>query len=384
MAWPRVRLGDIVSLQYGKSLPADLRDPHGKFPVAGSNGPHGQHTSGFVSSPGIVVDRKGSAGSVYWYDKDFWPIDTTYYVVPKMPLDMRWTFFLLSHLQLHQLATTTGVPGLNRNDVYNLEIQLPSVAEQRRIVETLDQADRLRRLRAKADATAVRILPALFIKMFGDPETNPMGWSQRDLGSQARIVTGNTPSTKNPEYYGSTLPWARPADLDRAPLVEHTARALSPSGRRVARVVPAKSVLVVCIGATLGKVAMAGSEMAINQQINAVLPSRNLLSEFLFTQCTLAASRFRAAATKSTLPILNKSKFAAQHVLVPPMEAQEKFVLAAQTKLSVWRWRSVSDKHLGTLFKVLLDRAFSSDLRFTLRTTQSRASVNDTERQRIA
>ena len=121
MEWPRVRLGDVVSLEYGKSLPADVRDPHGKFPVAGSNGPLGKHTSAFVSSPGIVVGRKGSAGKVIWYEEDFWPIDTTYYVVPKIPVDMRWTYFMLSRLQLHRLATTTGVPGLNRNDVYKLD-----------------------------------------------------------------------------------------------------------------------------------------------------------------------------------------------------------------------------------------------------------------------
>ena len=185
MKWPRVCLGDVVSLEYGKSLPANARDPQGKFPVAGSNGPHGRHTSPIVSSPGIVVGRKGSAGKVYWYEEDFWPIDTTYYVVPKTPLDMRWMYFRLRHLQLNQLATTTGVPGLNRNDVYKIEIDLPPVSEQNHIVEILDQADRLRRLRAEADAKVARILPALFIKMFGDPATNPMGWPCRPLSDLA-------------------------------------------------------------------------------------------------------------------------------------------------------------------------------------------------------
>lgn len=60
---------------------------------------------------------------------------------------------------------------------------LPPLSEQRRIVEILDQADALRRLRAEADAKAQRILPALFLKMFGDPATNPMGWRQDHLGN---------------------------------------------------------------------------------------------------------------------------------------------------------------------------------------------------------
>ena len=56
------------------------------------------------------------------------------------------------------------------------EAPIPSPKEQSRIVELLDEADRLRRLRREADAKAARILPALFLKMFGDPATNPMGW----------------------------------------------------------------------------------------------------------------------------------------------------------------------------------------------------------------
>ncbi len=57
------------------------------------------------------------------------------------------------------------------------EAPIPSPKEQSRIVELLDDADRLRRIRREADAKAARILPVLFLKMFGDPATNPMGWS---------------------------------------------------------------------------------------------------------------------------------------------------------------------------------------------------------------
>ncbi|EIM62763.1 restriction endonuclease subunit S [Desulfobacter postgatei] len=63
-----------------------------------------------------------------------------------------------------------------------VHIPLPPPSEQRKIVEILDQADRLRKLRAEADKKAERILPALFIKMFGDPASNPMGWKTGTLG----------------------------------------------------------------------------------------------------------------------------------------------------------------------------------------------------------
>ena len=63
--------------------------------------------------------------------------------------------------------------------IRNEHVPLPPLSEQRRIVELLDQADRLRRLRTEADAKANRILPAIFLRMFGDPDTNPMGWDTK-------------------------------------------------------------------------------------------------------------------------------------------------------------------------------------------------------------
>ena len=120
MNWPPQSLGDLLSLKYGKALRAADRDVSGTIPVAGSNGPDGVHSQALVEGPGIVVGRKGSAGKVAWYESDFWPIDTTYYVRQKAPLNLRWTFYLLQHMKLERLNTTTGVPGLNRNDAYGL------------------------------------------------------------------------------------------------------------------------------------------------------------------------------------------------------------------------------------------------------------------------
>lgn len=73
-------------------------------------------------------------------------------------------------------STTSGLRNLDTKLYLIQPVPLPTLTEQHRIVEILDQADRLRQLRAEADATADRILPALFLKMFGDPVVNPNGW----------------------------------------------------------------------------------------------------------------------------------------------------------------------------------------------------------------
>ena len=86
-------------------------------------------------------------------------------------------------------ATGASYPAVSDAIVKRAPLPLPPVSEQHRIVELLDQADSLRRQRRKADATAVRILPALFLKMFGDPVTNPMGWSEKPFDEAFRDTT---------------------------------------------------------------------------------------------------------------------------------------------------------------------------------------------------
>ncbi|WP_156965888.1 restriction endonuclease subunit S domain-containing protein [Paraburkholderia bannensis] len=87
-------------------------------------------------------------------------------------------------------ANSTGAsyPAVTDGVVKRARILLATPREQSRIVELLDEAARLRRLRRDADAKAVRILPALFVKMFGDPASNPMGWSEKQLSQVIKSV----------------------------------------------------------------------------------------------------------------------------------------------------------------------------------------------------
>ncbi len=138
-SWPVQSISELLSLEYGKSLPEAVREDSGSVLVVGSNGVQGKHSKYLVKGPGIVIGRKGSAGEVNWYEENFWPIDTTYFVVPARKINMRWLYYTLRVLPLKKYATATGVPGLNRNDVYALVVPVPPPEEQTRIVAILDE-----------------------------------------------------------------------------------------------------------------------------------------------------------------------------------------------------------------------------------------------------
>ncbi|WP_282178244.1 restriction endonuclease subunit S [Vibrio nereis] len=136
--WERLKLGDLIELKYGKSLPAKQRNGSG-YPVYGSNGVVGLHSEPLVVGGGLIVGRKGSFGEVHLCEDNFSPIDTTYFVDSFPSGTMKYWYYQLKVLPLTKLNRSTAIPGLNRDDAYAQGVLLPPEAEQKRIVEKLDE-----------------------------------------------------------------------------------------------------------------------------------------------------------------------------------------------------------------------------------------------------
>ncbi|HEY9363625.1 MAG TPA: restriction endonuclease subunit S, partial [Chitinophagaceae bacterium] len=130
----------VARLEYGKPLKESDRTK-GEFPVMGSNGIVGYHNEALIKGPSIIVGRKGSAGAVVFVEKDSFPIDTTFYVTYDENLvDLKFFYYLLKKFNLPEIARGKGigVPGLNRNNVHNLRIALPSLSIQKELIQEIE------------------------------------------------------------------------------------------------------------------------------------------------------------------------------------------------------------------------------------------------------
>ncbi|UJR64779.1 restriction endonuclease subunit S [Dickeya zeae] len=141
--WKSQRIGDLLELAYGKALKSTNRQ-EGAVPVYGSGGITGYHNKALVPHGSIIVGRKGTVGSLYWEDEPFFPIDTTYYVKPKS-VPLTYCYYAMETLGLDQMNTDAAVPGLNRENVYRLELTVSDVSVLEKfdaIVATLRKAIR--------------------------------------------------------------------------------------------------------------------------------------------------------------------------------------------------------------------------------------------------
>jgi len=152
----------------------------------------------------------------------------------------------------------------------------------------------------------------------------PEEWECVSIRDVAKVVTGSTPSTKNPKYYGSEFLFVGPADLDNGKYIFDSAKKLSRNGFNVCRKIPAGSTLFTCIGSTIGKVAIAGKELATNQQINAVISKNKETKEFLYYALLKLSPKIKSLASEQAVPIVNKSEFSAYKIPLPPLPEQKK------------------------------------------------------------
>ena len=154
--WNLKKVKFITKIIYGKSLPDEKRII-GDVPVYGSNGIIGYHNESISASNTIIIGRKGSVGEINYSKEPCFPMDTAYYI-DKNSTDhnLEWIFYALQFLGLKELNKDSVVPGLSREEVYNLKLPI-SEKEEKQIEEEKQIADYLNERTKKIDSLILKI-----------------------------------------------------------------------------------------------------------------------------------------------------------------------------------------------------------------------------------
>ncbi|MEA3245092.1 MAG: restriction endonuclease subunit S [Gemmatimonadota bacterium] len=379
--WSETSLGDEIELAYGGSLPDRGRVP-GPVPVFGSNGEVGTHKTALVRGPGIVVGRKGSVGAVAYSPVDFWPIDTTYYVLNRKGHDWRYLYHLLCSAGLEKLNSHSAVPGLNRENAYALRLSIPERPEQETIARVLDLVRHLVDLNANALETTIVLKQAVMKSVFtrglrgeAQKETEiglvPESWTVRALAQACEIRSGGTPRKSESKFWGGDIPWLSGKDLKRPSLNDAEDHITDLGLHAGSRLAPAGAVMLLVRGMGLAKdlpVATIERPMAFNQDIKALIPRGQLSGSFIRSAIYVGKERLlrRIVPSAHGTMTLNLDDVETFRIACPtnPKEADEIVAilnaLDAKTDLHR-RKRAVLDE----LFKALLHKLMTGEIRVT-------------------
>lgn len=175
---------------------------------------------------------------------------------------------------------------------------------------------------------------SLFPEAIDDETGLPIGWRFLSLGEMGKIVTGKTPSTKVPEYFGGDIPFITPSDMEGGKGIHTTTRYLTDLGVNTVKssLIPAGSIAFSCIGSDMGKVVYALRESITNQQINSVVLSKEYSNEYLYYDLIGRKAELQNLSRGgSAVPILNKTHFSQIKSVIPSHPLLRKFDLIAKS-----------------------------------------------------
>lgn len=240
--------------------------------------------------------------------------------------------FLKEYLNYADLNSfiTGGTRGkLTKGVLSKIPIPLPSSDEQKKIAEILETVDEEIAKTDEIIAATEKLKRGLMAEIF----TSQRGWKKIVIKDIGEIVTGTTPRTAKKENYGGEFIWISPRDIVGQKYISESTKMLSTEGFAQTRKLPAGSVLVVCIGSTIGKVGIATKELSTNQQINSIIVNDKNDNEFIYYALLFNKARILEKAATQAVPIINKSTFSNISITAPTDKNEQRKIAATLSSL---------------------------------------------------
>jgi type I restriction enzyme S subunit len=247
---------------------------------------------------------------------------------------LSWLYYMMQTIDLTNYVKGSGIPHIYYADYKKHTIFIPTPREQTKIAEcfsSLDDlisavTDKIEVLKEHKKGLMQQLFPAegKTTPTLRFPEfQNAPAWKPKSLGSIGEIITGNTPATKEQSNYGGDRLFVSPADISNERYVSKTKTTLTEQGFSQSRCIKENSILFVCIGSTIGKIAQNTIECATNQQINSIVPYAGYISDFVYSLLEYNASKIASTASNQAVPIINKTEFSAVTLFMPKEDEQQ-------------------------------------------------------------
>lgn len=326
----KVKIGDLTKIKTGK-LDANASSEDGQYPFFTCSREPLKISTYSYDCECVLVAGNGDL-NVKYYNGKFDAYQRTYIIEDNDSgkLFMPYLYYFMEGYieELRKQAIGGVIKYIKLGNLTDALIELPSVDEQKAIVDILEKSKKVLDMRHEEISKLDDLIKARFVELFGDPRSNPFGFEKKMLKDTCKVITGNTPSRAIAEYYGDYIEWIKTDNIVSGILNPTQAiESLSEKGMNVGRTVEKDSILKACIAgsiASIGRVCITDRTVAFNQQINAVVPEQyNIL--FLYVLLQMSKDYLVEDINMALKGILSKSKLEEKEFIIPPMDLQEQF-----------------------------------------------------------
>ncbi len=283
-------------------------------------------------------------------------------------------YFLSAHMDLLEKGFKgAGLKHISSEYVLKLPIRLPvqkdgnpDLKEQQRIVALMRQAEALKEKRILANQTMADVVPALFVKMFGNPATNPMGWKNVLINEVCTIGDGNHSGNypKADQMVSSGVPFIRATNLKNGLIDDSDLKFITPEKHeQLKKGHLKKGDILFSNRGEIGKLAIVQAEYDgsnLNSQLAWFRPGSELTSDYLigllssrYYQHKFKAEKQGAALQQYTIRQINSLS-----ILLPPITLQREYAGKIQEMRAIEKFQRESKMRVENLYTALLSKSF--------------------------
>jgi len=279
-----------------------------------------------------------------------------------------YAYYYLRSIKMDRISKkTTGLDAITFEDLGKITIPLPHLNDQIRIAHLLGKVEGLIAQRKQHLQQLDDLLKSVFMEIFGDPVRNEKEWDKPELKAFGKISTGNTPPRNEPANFdGDFIEWIKTDNITGdAVFVTPSTEHLSEVGAKKARTVTNGALLVACIAGSvesIGRAALTDRTVSFNQQINAIQPSNDVNSLYLYGLFKLSRAYIQSHATKGMKKILTKGDFEKITMIKPPFDIQNRFAVIVEKVEGIKSRYQQSLTDLEILYGALSQQAFRGGL----------------------
>ena len=412
MNWTIQKWNDVLSIVNGKNQ-RDVVSDDGAYPIIGSGGEIGRATKFLCEAGATVVGRKGTINNPFFVEERFWNVDTAFGIQPGEKLNPRFLFYFCKCFNFKKLDKSTTIPSLAKTDLLNIEMPVPSLKEQRQIVNKIEElfseldsaVETLKKTKEQLAVYRQSVLKAAFEGRYTESWRNkqkcnkvqedfnkiyrstevfkdiagdenelnlciPKEWKKVRLGEIFEVCVGGTPRRTESTYWNGDICWVSSGEVKFRKIYE-TEECITEAGvsNSSAKVRPKGSVLLAMIGEgkTRGQAALLEVPAAHNQNTASILVSETPCSPlFLYYFLELNYDHTRRVGSGNNQKALNKDRVKALRMPFCSFEEQKQIVSKIESHLTVCEniEKTVNDALIQAeaMRQSILKKAFEGEL----------------------